>query len=1033
MAYRLVVRNARDNRHGRCRPRATLARLLSLIAILIVAAPASAQTSDEPCYLMLDSGGHMGSIYGAFLTADGRHLISAGDDKVIRIWDVQERKTVRTLRGEAGRGHHGKILAMVVSHDGRWIAAGGIMAPGNGVRDDDVGDIRIYAFDSGDLVRRLHGHRKAVWSLAFSPDDRFLISGSEDSTAIIWDLASRRALQRLDHKRGANEYEVRAVGFSSDGARAVTGDYNKKIRLWRVSDGRQLSEQTGRDKVRALAVSPTTGVIATGDKDGGEIRLWNGTTGAPVLVRGRQVFANQRSGIGALSFSPDGRRLLSTCGDSCESFEQTIWDVASGTQVTSYVGHKGVAENTVFAASFSADGKLAVTADSSSSEVHIWDAQNAGSGQPVVLRGNGAPVWAVGFSRETDRLAWGHRSVAKSYNDRGPLESQLRFPTTGRSLEQPARLTPDDAGRMVRALEAVGPYSLAMRNAPGQGDALLELRQGDQIKPKPLVRNSAIDGTEHDSFTFSPDGQSVFSGGDNGKVIAYDLEGRRQLPDFDGHEGEVWAIAPSSDGRFVISGGVDKTVRLWNAKTRELIVTFFDSGDGDWVLWTPQGYYASSPGGDRFVGWQVNRGPDQVPEFFSAYQLKSKFYRPDLVEQAITLASAEGAIREARLRSPDLFGFDVKTLASRTPPKFSLASPRSGQSVSTNAVILEVEFTDAAATIPRLEVFVNGAQAWNSDTAPAARPGLQRIPIAVTRGPNQIRVRATNDIGSTEQRMTLFGMAAKNQPRNLYIIAVGVDQYANMPAHWCKGGKCNLDYAGADAQAFAAQIRSLVKAQFSKIECYMLIDEAPVSKPADANPGSDCKLLGAPTVANITDILDQVRRVTTQDDTVALFFAGHGVNDKVGEEKQYLFLPSDAKAAADQKRFHPQTVLTWDKLQDYVTTAKGRRLMFVDTCHAAGAYGSYNQRVTKEGYDNEIVVFSAVGGEQPSEERAELGHGVFTYSVLRGLEGEAAVDKKIMVLDLATFISHKVRTLTNDKQRPYFYFKSEDFLIANMP
>ena len=88
-------------------------------------------------------------------------------------------------------------------------------------------------------------------------------------------------------------------------------------------------------------------------------------------------------------------------------------------------------------------------------------------------------------------------------------------------------------------------------------------------------------------------------------------------------------------------------MRLWNLATRELIVTLFHGTDGEWVMWTPQGYYTGSPGADKIVGWQINKGPDHAADYVGAEQLRQHLNRPDIVEKAIILASAEQAVREA--------------------------------------------------------------------------------------------------------------------------------------------------------------------------------------------------------------------------------------------------------------------------------------------------------------------------------------------------------------------------------------------------
>ena len=96
-------------------------------------APVPPQLAGTPPVLMLDSGGHMALIRGLAFTHDGKQIVSAADDKVIRVWDVATGKTVRTIRGEVGPGSEGQVYAMALSPvardkpvDGhRWLAVGG--------------------------------------------------------------------------------------------------------------------------------------------------------------------------------------------------------------------------------------------------------------------------------------------------------------------------------------------------------------------------------------------------------------------------------------------------------------------------------------------------------------------------------------------------------------------------------------------------------------------------------------------------------------------------------------------------------------------------------------------------------------------------------------------------------------------------------------------------------------------------------------------------------------------------------------------
>src|SRR5262249_39779867 len=152
---------------------------------------------------------------------------------------------------------------------------------------------------------RLQGHENVVVSLSFSLDGTRLISGGSDFYAIVWDVETKTPLRRLSFH--ASPVYAR---FTSDGTRAVTAGTrgnDNALMLWRVADGfqflvngRKVWEWGMRghaENVRSLAVSPKDTSIASGDKSG-EIRLWDGETGALL-----KVLANQGGSAASLNFS----------------------------------------------------------------------------------------------------------------------------------------------------------------------------------------------------------------------------------------------------------------------------------------------------------------------------------------------------------------------------------------------------------------------------------------------------------------------------------------------------------------------------------------------------------------------------------------------------------------------------------------------------------------------------------------------------------------------------------------------------------
>lgn len=203
----------------------------------------------------------------------------------------------------------------------------------------------------------LAGHTGSVRCIAFSPAGRQAVSGSDDKTVRLWEVAGGRELRRLDGHEGP----VTAVAFSADGRRVVSAGADRTVRVWEAATGRQLQRFTGHtDTVRAVAFSPAGRWVLSGSQDG-TIRLWDLTSGGEV-----RSFAGHAGWVTSVAFSPDGHRILSG------GYDRTVrvWNAATGQELHRLEGHT----REVYAVAFGVDGRL--LSGGNDKTVRLWDGKS---------------------------------------------------------------------------------------------------------------------------------------------------------------------------------------------------------------------------------------------------------------------------------------------------------------------------------------------------------------------------------------------------------------------------------------------------------------------------------------------------------------------------------------------------------------------------------------------------------------------------------------------------------------------------------
>jgi WD40 repeat protein/uncharacterized caspase-like protein len=963
--------------------------LLAAVAAWGLVATSAARGDDKPI-LMLDTGGHQAIIKGIAFTHDGKYLVSAGDDKVVRVWDWRAGKTVRTIRGQVGPGPEGAIFAMALSPDGRWLAVAG-WTDKSDARVPCCGDIRLYDFATGELKALLKGHTSSINALAFSPDSTRLISGAwlGDLTAIIWDVAAHKPLHRLE----GHTAEIYGVAFTPDGARAVTASLDRTLRLWNVADGALVKDMRGHgDKVWALAVQPKDGTIASGDNSG-EIRLWDSRTGAFL-----RTLARQGGQVGSLRFSPDGRLLLSTCGQNCGGeFRQRIFDVASTQELTVYSKH----DNIVLASAFSPDGRLVATGGGDNEEIHIWDSRTGET--KAVLKGTGSTAWAAGFSADGRQIAWGHTQTQNNPAAYGPLEMALRLPGVGETLGEPEPLTNQED--WVRAPTRFGAWSLQHRKGGGYGypDAILDILQDGKVQAS--VERGGTNGYGHNAYGFTPDGETVISGGGNGVLTAYRRDGSK-IGDFVGHEGDVWAVAASPDGKYLLSGSHDQTVRLWNLQTRELLVTLFYGTDREWVMWTPEGFFTKSLHGAERVGWQINQGADKEARYLTAGQLRKELFRPDLVAEKIA-GDPDGKLKAAaaELNIDD-------TLKRGIAPDVTIVKTE----VHDATVTATARIIDNGGGIGRIAWRVNGQPAGSAFGAMVlSNKGEITRTFDLAFADNTVEITAENSSGKVTSKpasaaVTADPLAVKGVP-TLYVLAVGVNAYPDTK---------RLNYAIADAELLSKTI-----AQAGKD--YYRIDPKELEKPEKQIV---VLLDGQVTAEALSAKFKELGAKIKANDLFLFFIAGHGktINSReTGQKPEYYFVPGSVETftndAIRAQGFGPEL---WQKWSEEIKAQKS--IWIFDTCES----GSVSQVIASRATVNEIdtaqqqmkeavgrTVFMAASSEDVANEGYNR-HGLLTYAILEGLaKAGDGTSPMIDLYDLSKYVQAKVPQYARDIKKCY--------------
>ncbi len=950
--------------------------------------------------LRIDTGGHTGGVRDIFFTRDGRFLVSASEDKTVRIWDVETGRIQRVIRGWIGKGKEGMIFSAALSPNNQWLAVGGVMGTftgGKKRKEEDAHKIRLYHFPTGNQIDLFKGCTNTVGSLSFSPDNRLLASGSNDHVVRVWDVNKRSLL----HELTGHTKEVHALAWLPDNHRLASGSHDITVILWDLRKEKKLSRRLrGHTKeIESVAVSPKGKFIASGGRDK-TIRLWNGHL--------NKVLANQGTSVPSLSFAPDGKRILSgTSGAGSQVCR--LYDIPTGRERLSFRKHKDI----VLAVAISPDGDLAASGGGENHEIYIWDIDNGKVKHK--LEGAGRGVFSVGFSGDGGSVAWGNRKESSVENKYGPLERWMKIPTRNLGQRVTFQGALKQAGDFVGAAGSLGRLRLKTRWAGSpKYPAILQVLENERIIAR--IDRDETSGFGHKSYTFTPDAGLIVSGGFNGKLSAYKTRTGKEIQKYEGHTGEVWAVAVSPDGKKIVSGSDDQTVRVWSLETGENLLTIFvgsdEDGDEEWVAWTRSGYYTSSPRGDKYIGWQINQGVDVNPLYHPASRFSKILYRSDIVAATLVHLSEErGIVALKAVNAPT-----VDEMPAFAPPNVRIVQPKNKFTTQEKSVSIKVRIDRNDVQIKDFAILVNGKQVLNNQERLVFNDRdtvFHRFNVPLNHEKNIIIAQVTNvkEARSMHKVEVFWKSTASGFPRgDLYLLAVGVNKLDYISG-------IDLNFSGRDARDFAGKMQQLEGKLFSKVHAYVFSDSSP------RKPKSD----------EIVDALYTLRR-GGYNDTVMIFIAGHGLftndNDfifltrdsKFEDDNDFTSIKRNPRSDDDKRNYKMGSVLKWADIEDVLRKVDSRRVVLLDTCYSGGTDIT---ELLKRGSDSNIAVFASSSADQWSYESGTIGHGYFTYAILEGLgkdlPADVYKDGQVEIMELATYVRKEVEKLSEGRQTPNLY------------
>ncbi|MCI0553114.1 MAG: WD40 repeat domain-containing protein [Anaerolineae bacterium] len=285
---------------------------------------------------------HDDSVYSVAFSPDGKFVVSGSWDGTARVWEAATGKEISRMT------HDDRVNLVAFSPDGKYVVSGGCDKRDTN-SDCAQATTRVWEAATGKEISRMT-HDDRVYSIAFSPDGKYVVSGSYDTTARVWEAATGKEISRMTHDNW-----LTSVAFSPDGKYVVSGSIDNTALVWEASTGKEIVHMT-QFLLQTVAFSSNGNYVVSGGYDGA-VRVWETSTGQEVAHMTHDDVVN------SVAFSPDGKYVVSGSSDNTAR----VWEASTGKEVAHMTQDRGLN-----AVAFSPDGKYVVSGGNIAARVWLW-------------------------------------------------------------------------------------------------------------------------------------------------------------------------------------------------------------------------------------------------------------------------------------------------------------------------------------------------------------------------------------------------------------------------------------------------------------------------------------------------------------------------------------------------------------------------------------------------------------------------------------------------------------------------------------